>query len=275
MLEAMQHTDNVFLTLTYADNRLPLTENGSSTLRPLDAQLWLKRIREAIAPLRLRFYLVGEYGDESFRPHYHAVLFGVAPCQRGGTLRCVGSTRPNWSECCWLCKLVGETWGYGDVDCRAMDDGLAQYISGYVTKKMTRFDDPRLGGRHPEFARMSLKPGLGSDAMYEVASQLMKYGLDDAWADVPSVLASGKKLMPLGRYLRRRLRVLLGKNPAAPEAALAAMAEEVRDVFEATRLAPTPELKKLAFKNALIDADTQRMDSLENRLTLYKQKRSV
>ena len=67
MLEAMCHGDNAFVTLTYEDDNV-------RSLVPKDPQDWLKRIRKAVEPLRLRYYLVGEYGDISERPHYHVAL---------------------------------------------------------------------------------------------------------------------------------------------------------------------------------------------------------
>lgn len=76
----------------------------------------------------------------------------------------------------------------------------AMYIAGYVVKKMTHSSDPRLDGRAPEFARMSLKPGLGALALDAVVSVLVQYNLP-----VPLGLRHGKKILPLGRYLRRKL----------------------------------------------------------------------
>jgi len=95
----------------------------------------------------------------------------------------------------------------------------AQYIAGYVTKKMTHRLDIRLDGRHPEFARMSLRPGIGALAMHNVASDMMRWHLEKN-GDVPTALRYGGKLLPLGRYLRRELRKMVGKNEKAPPATL-------------------------------------------------------
>ena len=72
-LEASLHEHNSFVTLTYADQFLP--EDGS--VNPRHTQLWLKRLRKVLDPRKVRFFLCGEYGDQTFRPHYHACLFGV------------------------------------------------------------------------------------------------------------------------------------------------------------------------------------------------------
>lgn len=77
---------------------------------------------------------------------------------------------------------------------------------------MTGRDDVRLFGRHPEFARISNRPGLGVDAIASIAKALTDLDLVRSHADVPSALRHGKRLMPLGRYLRLKLRRAVGKG---------------------------------------------------------------
>ena len=66
--------------------------------------------------------------------------------------------------------------------------------------------------------------------MEAVAESLKEFDLDNTEADVPSSLRHGKKLLPLGRYLRGRLRVLLGKDKGAPKETLEKMVEELREM---------------------------------------------
>lgn len=63
---------------------------------------------------------------------------------------------------------------------------------------------------------MSLRPGIGADAMARVAVLWTKYPLAQRIVDVPSVLRHNRSLLPLGRYLRRRLRTELGRDEKAP-----------------------------------------------------------
>lgn len=81
---------------------------------------------------------------------------------------------------------------------------------------MTSKDDVRLYGRHPEFARMSLKPGIGADFMHEVASSHMEFNLASREVDVPSTLRHGGRMLPLGPYLTRKLRTYVGMDPRNP-----------------------------------------------------------
>lgn len=227
MLERLCHREACFLGLSYHDLRLPLTTDGIGllatgmglpTLRPKDLQDWLKRLRKAISPLKVRYYGVGEYGDKTYRPHYHVVLYGYPQCVRGVTLGYPYKSR--WRECCVHCRLLGETWGMGDIVSGSVTNDSCSYCAGYTVKKMTALDDTRLFGRHPEFARMSLRPGIGADAMFDVASELMKHGLDESMVDVPSTLRSGPKIGPIGRYLKGKLREYVGREAGTPQEVL-------------------------------------------------------
>lgn len=180
MLEAVMHPAASFVTLTYEE----VPDGGS--LVPQHLQLWLKRFRYFTGSFR--YYAVGEYGDRTERPHYHVALFG------------------HGRECT---EVVHSSWGLGHVHVGDLTLESAAYVAGYVTKKLTSPDDPRLQGRQPEFARMSLRPGIGAYSMEEIARCLQsKAGWDEIerLGDVPTVLRHGRKLLPLGRYLRRRLR---------------------------------------------------------------------
>lgn len=95
-----------------------------------------------------------------------------------------------------------------------LDQTRALYIAGYVVKKMTHNQDIRLDGRNPEFARMSLRPGIGADAMHNVASEILRYGLEVH--DVPTTLQYGGRHFPLGTYLRKKLREMVGQNEKIP-----------------------------------------------------------
>jgi len=193
ILESLDYPNNCcFVTLTYRDE--------IRDLRPVDLQLWLKRLQFRKAPETLRYFAVGEYGDNSWRPHYHAALFGVAPCAGGPIIK---------GECqCVTCLDVRETWGYGHVLVGNLEPKSAQYICGYVTKKMTHREDPRLLEREPEFARMSLRPGIGANALWNVASEIMRYSLEKRV--LPGQLRHGDLKYPMGRYLRKKLGKMCG-----------------------------------------------------------------
>lgn len=220
MLESLDHADNSFVTLTYEKERRDVS--------PRDLQLWLKRLRKRVAEFpgpdgayrKIRHYSVGEYGDQSCRPHYHSALFGWPSCSGQGSK--IGGVCQ-----CPACSVVRETWGFGHVLVARLELTSAQYIAGYVVKKMTHRDDVRLLGREPEFARMSLRPGIGANALWNVASVMMQYGIENR-GDVPVALRFGGREMPLGRYLRKKLRTMCGKDEKAPEGSLQVFANQLQ-----------------------------------------------
>lgn len=267
LLEADQYRDNCFCSLTYDDEHLHRMPNGMPTLEPVDPKNFLKRLRKSIEPGRIRFYLVGEYGPKTQRPHYHAILFNLPTCLRGRTLR-NDRDQVIWRSCCASCRLVGRAWGLGDVDLGTVDIGSAKYVGGYVLKKMTRNDDPRLHGRHQEFARMSLRPGIGHSALHELASELMRLDLDSPEADVPVSLRRGKTFYPVGRYLRQQLRKMIGRSP---DALTSGITEEMLSLYLAARA----DKENPSYKKALVDAGSQSALNQKTRDEIFKQKRGL
>lgn len=269
MLEALLHKENCFVTLTYDESKRSTTgeinSNAPLQLNPKHLSDWLKRFRARISPLHVRFFAVGEYGDAQGRPHYHVVLFGWSVCKRGRTKRALGSTRSDWANCCSSCRLIGETWGHGDIEIGEFNPKTAAYTAEYTVKKMTRKDDPRLKGRFPEFARMSLKPGIGADAMHQVASDLMLHRLDER-SDVPTSLRHGAREWPLGRYLTRKLRRLSGKEENAPEETLQKIKEELRPLREAAFASSSP------LSEAIAAQSEQPIRNLEARQKIHKRR---
>lgn len=252
MLESLVHEEASFVTLTYDDERLP--DGGS--LCPRDMQLWLKRVRKNSGQ-RIRYFGVGEYGDDSWRPHYHVALFGIG---RSGE------------------ALFNDTWKGGFTYTGDLTLDSAQYIAGYVVKKMTSKDDPRLGyGIYPEFARMSLRPGIGAPAVNDVAEALQnKHGWDEivATGDVPQVLQHANRKLPLGRYLRTELRramnfVDLKGNTDAQSFRKAA---EVYSMCQSWIIDP----KNNPFPSTAIqEAEAQKVLQMETRFGIYNQKRGA
>lgn len=60
-----------FITLTYNEKNLP----QDHSLNKEHFKDFFKRFRKAINPTRIRMYMCGEYGDISWRPHYHSIIF--------------------------------------------------------------------------------------------------------------------------------------------------------------------------------------------------------
>lgn len=191
LLESFKHADSCFVTLTYDGAHCP------SELVVADYQKWLKRLRKSVFPRKIRFFLAGEYGSLTGRPHFHAAIFGLDQFTAGGVDGRGG--------------VVQSSWNLGYTYVGELNERSGSYIAGYVTKK---FSGRFVGSdKRAEFCRMSLRPGIGFASMDDVAGVLAsEYGRQEieGRGDVPYSLNHGKFSFPLGRYLRRCLREKLG-----------------------------------------------------------------
>lgn len=269
MLEAKTHAASAFVTLTYRPEVLP----PGGTLVPKHTQDWLKRLRKG-SSLPLRFFLVGEYGDQTQRPHYHAAIFGLPGCLLNSPFEHLRA------KCnCASCLFIRETWKHGRTDNAFLTHESANYIAGYVTKKLTSPSDPLLNGRHPEFARMSngggksTLGGIGAPAVASICDALSsEFGVDSiiASGDVPLALRVGTKSLPLGRYLRSKIRKHLGHDEKTPQEILFALQQEtINQVSEALKL---PENKSKSVKKILLDLNKQKVLNLETRIKIFSKK---
>jgi len=269
ILEAIDHEVSSFCTLTYTDENLP----EKHSLRPADSRNFLKRLRKHMEPSKLRYFLVGEYGDETERPHYHAALFGYPHCQYGQTR--YTKLKVN---CCENCDTIRRIWGYGNIYLGDLNNESAAYVAGYVTKKLTSANDERLGERHPEFARMSNRPGIGANFVPDIADSLLRNPEVLAREhDVPSSLRHGTRVLPLGRYLRGKLRQQTGVSidGKAPQETLAKMEEKLLPMRALAYSYAPPGLKAFAFRNEVIASGDASRARVEHLAKLYKQKRHL
>lgn len=159
MHECQMHEFSSFVTLTYNDESVP--HDGS--LRYSDFQLFMRRVRRRFPDVR--FYMAGEYGEENSRPHYHAILFGVH----------FGDRYP-WRKSpagfpLFRSETLDALWAHGAAEIGDASFESAGYVARYCMKKVNgkKADehyqrvsaDGEVYWLKPEFAHMSLKPGIG------------------------------------------------------------------------------------------------------------------
>lgn len=210
LLEATDHPAdrNYFVTLTLNDDHLVKTPDGSPTLDKRQGALFRRRLAR-VEP-GLRHFFVGEYGTEGDRPHYHAMLYGMKSWDPVKTIANA-----------WNDKQTGPL---GFIQAEPLTPGRAAYIAGYTTKKLTAKDDVRLGQRHPEYATMSRRPGLGDLYVRSMISWLQsKKGQRylGATIDVPRSFRTYGKIYPFSNRHVRMMRVALGLDPNRSNIALA------------------------------------------------------
>lgn len=146
-------SDVAFVTLTYNDEHLPLFDDGQFVVGNLfkrDVQLFIKRLRKFL-DYPVRYFLVGEYGSLTSRPHYHALFFGLKP--------------DDWD-------LIDKCWQNGFTLTKSFYDETAGYVAGYVQKKLFSNDD--YSGLQPPFLLCSR--GIGLEFFMQHVKQFSELG---------------------------------------------------------------------------------------------------
>jgi len=159
--EASLYDDNCFATLTYDDEQLPF----GNTLDRTHMQLFIKRLRKRHPSQTIRTFYCGEYGGDTDRPHYHALLFNYRPSDPELMARKADKKY-------YRSDKLDALWGHGHCNFSDVTYQSAAYVAGYITKKITgdlakehyQWIDESTGqviDRQPEFQGQSLKPGIG------------------------------------------------------------------------------------------------------------------
>lgn len=163
MHEKRSYDKSVFLTLTYSPENLK-----SDSLIKKDVQDYLKRLRKALGDEKIRYFLCGEYGEKFSRPHFHLIVFGIDKTHlifRGKKYDSKSKGYYLTDDAIWKKGIVY----IGDVTYQSI-----RYVASYVNKKYfgksAKIYNEK--GIEPEFTLMSRKPGIGSDFVNFIRSDL-------------------------------------------------------------------------------------------------------
>lgn len=167
MLEAQYHDSNYFLTITYDDEHLPKSEYTDentgevlqfNTLVKRDWQLFIKALRRRLETLNrppVRFFMCGEYGTTTLRPHYHAIIFGLVLDDL------VPYKRTSRGDVLYNSPFLDDIWKKGYIVVGSVTPESCGYTARYCTKKAYQSNDVYLDHNiQPEFTLMSRRPGI-------------------------------------------------------------------------------------------------------------------
>lgn len=206
LLLEMQYTDSAyFITLTYDNEHIhPSYDaetglcNGLFTLDKRDIQLFIKRLRKRFENDKIRYYIAGEYGDNTARPHYHGILFGLhiddlKECGRSET-----------GNKYFISESIAEVWKNGFVSVEPANYATCKYVASYVTKKIgirpnQFYEDNYLV---PPFSLSSRRPGIG----YKYLEDHPDYWKFD---EINLTLPDGGRKFPLPRYFKKKFKEML------------------------------------------------------------------
>lgn len=146
--EVKTASSGVFLTLTY-DNANALwvdDEEGNllTTLWKPDWQKFMKRLRHHQGPLKnkndwkekLRFFMCGEYGPETGRAHYHAIIFNLKKS---------------------VIEKLDQHWNKGFIKVDEVTPKSIRYVTNYMLLK----DQYKEEVQQKPFTLMSRRPIIG------------------------------------------------------------------------------------------------------------------
>ena len=132
--EAQMHSQNCFITLTYSDTHLK-----SPKLDYSDFQKFVKRLRKTL-DLPIGVFVTGEYGENTKRPHFHALIFGWTPSDL------VYYRTTDRGDKIYTSKNLDKLWGNNDPNSRPSEIGQitfesAGYTARYAAKKLVHGKD--------------------------------------------------------------------------------------------------------------------------------------
>lgn len=190
--ESKMHPKNCFITLTYSDEHLE-----SPKLNYKDFQDFIKRLRDKIGYQpedRISVFVTGEYGDETKRPHWHAIIFNWEPPD----LEYLRANKRG--DKIYKSKILDALWGKNDPEKKPNEVGdvtfhSAGYVARYAAKKLSHGAD-QTHEYHP-ISKKSSKYAIG------------KAFLEKYWQDIFNhgkvILPDGRELTAVPRYYQKWL----------------------------------------------------------------------
>lgn len=161
LLHEYSNSDHAsFITLTYDDEHIPQMDYYLNdqliqipTLQKSEVQTFMKRLRKRTKGTKLKYFACGEYGDQTYRPHYHLILFNYSPL-----------IFPNFH--------LNDVWDKGFTHVGSVTKESCQYVAGYVQKKW--YGDETQSPYYPSLNPFSLKSqGLGKQFVLNNKDQLL------------------------------------------------------------------------------------------------------
>jgi len=160
--EASMYQDNAFITLTYSDEHLK-----SDKLQYVDFQLFMKRLRKTLNE-PIGFFVTGEYGEKTKRPHWHAIVFNWTPRDAKPSRVTERGDRVFTSD------HLDRLWGKGRTETGTVTFESAGYCARYAAKKLVHGSD-ECHDYHP-ISKKSSKHAIGKKFLEKHWKDIFNYG---------------------------------------------------------------------------------------------------
>ena len=156
-LEAKAYSKNCFITLTYDNEHL-------EDINVPTVQKFIKRLRKHFGARSLRYFACGEYGENTRRPHYHIILFGVDFSQDRLFLK-----RDKRGNVLYYSPVLMKLWKNGFHSIGDLSFESAKYCAKYMQK--FNFVDGK-----KSFTLQSRKPAIGYNYAISHKEEICKTG---------------------------------------------------------------------------------------------------
>ena len=179
--ESKIHDYNEYITLTYDEESLQKLKYPDSTEMEHLKKFW-KKLRKKN---NIRYYACSEYGEETGRPHYHAIVFGLKLDDKK-----YYKTVDNYKL--YNSAYLNRTWGHGNVIIGNVTFESCAYVARYVMKKWKSRTQYELDKHYerinketgevyqiePEKQYMSRRPGIGTGYYKKFKEDFYQAGTD-------------------------------------------------------------------------------------------------
>ena len=128
--EASMYENNAFITLTYNDENL-----GDNKLNYKDFQDFMKRLRSKEPHLEISYFVTGEYGENTKRKHWHAIIFNWSPSDQ------LHQFTTERGDKVYTSQSLDTLWGLGDTKVGTVTIESAGYCARYAAKKLVHGHD--------------------------------------------------------------------------------------------------------------------------------------
>jgi hypothetical protein len=167
--------------MTYSDEKMNYSSDENGTLNKRDIQLFLKKLRKKInyestkigkVPKTIKYFICGEYGEHTNRPHYHGIIFNI-PAYMDGQ------------------KTLLQCWDNGFIMLGTVTPQSISYSAKYCINEISNFNE-----REKTFAMVS--KGMGISYVGRLKDWHNRNNVFYAHAD-------GGKKVALNRYYREKI----------------------------------------------------------------------
>lgn len=185
--EELKHSSScIFITLTYDNDHYTLGNKGFPVLSKRDVQLFLKRLRKKLGSNKIRYFICGEYGPTTLRPHYHGLIFNI----------------PKEYD---IQNLILDSWLLGFVKWDYPTPARINYVAKYClsavsnsSRNFSQFED-NLTKQEKPFMLSSRRPGIGASFLSDAKVEYHRQSLDASY----TWLGGQKTSLP--RYYRNKI----------------------------------------------------------------------